>query len=135
MVDMITEPVRSLMGKIPFIFVATADSSGQPHMAIGEQVTVSGDSVLIFENWFCPSTLQNIECNSRIAIVVVLPDTGKGYQMLGSVFKSAETAIHDEYNQPAKTLETPQTLTRFAVKIEQILEFTSGIHSDVPIVW
>ncbi|MBW4054407.1 MAG: pyridoxamine 5'-phosphate oxidase family protein [Proteobacteria bacterium] len=133
MVDMITEPVRSLMGKTTLVFVATADSFGQPHMAIGEQVTVSGDSVLIFENWFCPSTLQNIECNFRIAIVVVLPDSGKGYQMLGSVIKSTETAIHDEYKQPVNTLETPQILTRFAVKIDRVLEFTSGVHSDVPI--
>lgn len=134
MVNMITEPVRSLMEKTSFVFVATADSSGQPHMVIGEQVTVSGNSVLIFENWFCPSTLQNIECNPRIAVVVVLPDTGKGYQMLGSVIRNAETIIHDGHNQPATTQEAPQVLTRFVVKIERILEFTSGIHSDVPIV-
>lgn len=130
---MITEPVRSLMEKIPYVYVASADSSGMPHMSIGEQVTISGDSLLIFENWFCPSTLQNIACNTRVSVVAVSPETGKGYQMLGSVIESADAAFLDGYDPAVSMPETPQVLTRFTVKVERILEFTSGIHSDVPI--
>lgn len=131
---MITEPIRRLIESLTYVFVATADSSGQPHMAIGEQVTISGDSLLIFENWFCPSTLQNIASNTRISVVAVLPDTGKGYQMLGSVIRSSDTAFLDGYDPAVNMPEVPQVLTRFTVKVEQILEFTSGIHSDIPIV-
>lgn len=130
---MITEPIKRLMENIPYIFVATADSSGQPHMAIGEQVIFSGDSLMIFENWFCPATLQNITCNARVSIVAVLPETGKGYQMLGSVIRSVDAAFLDGYDPFSTIPETPQVLTRFTVKVEQILEFTSGIHSDIPI--
>jgi hypothetical protein len=130
---MITEPIRRLIESITYIFVATADSSGQPHMAIGEHVTFSGDSLMIFENWFCPATLQNITCNARVSVVAVLPETGKGYQMLGSVIKCTDAAFLNGYD-PFDTLpETPQVLTRFTVKVEQILEFTSGIHSDIPV--
>ena len=131
---MITEPIRSLIENISYVFVATADSSGQPHMAIGEQVTISGDSLLIFENWFCPSTLQNIACNTHVSVVAVSPDTGKGYQLLGSVIRSADTAFLDGYDPAVSMPEIPQVLTRFTVKVEQILEFTSGMHSDLPIV-
>ena len=131
---MITEPIRSLIEKLPYIFVATADSSGQPHMAIGEQVAVSGDSLLIFENWFCPSTLQNIANNTHVSVVAVLPKTGKGYQMIGSLVRSTDAAILDGFDPTVIVPESPQVLTRFTVKIEQILEFTSGIHSDIPIV-
>jgi predicted pyridoxine 5'-phosphate oxidase superfamily flavin-nucleotide-binding protein len=131
---MITEPIRRLIENIPYLFVSTADSSGNPHMAIGEQVTISGDSVLIFENWFCSATLQNITCNSHVSVVAVKPDTGKGYQMIGSVIRSANASILDGYDPNVNVSETPQVLTRFTVKIDKILEFTSGIHSDIPIV-
>lgn len=130
---MITEPIRRLLENIPYIFVATADSSGQPHMAIGEQVIISGDSLMIFENWFCPATLQNITSNARVSVVAVLPETGKGYQMLGAVIKSADAAFLNGYDPFDSLPETPQVLTRFTVKVEQILEFTSGIHSDIPV--
>lgn len=131
---MITEPIRRLIENLTYIFVATADSSGQPHMAIGEHVTISNDSLLIFENWFCPSTLLNISCNAHVSVVAVMPDTGKGYQMLGSVIRSSDKAFINGYDPAVNMPETPQVLTRFTVKVEQILEFTSGIHSDIPLV-
>ena len=131
---MITEPIRRLIELLPYVFVATEDVSGQPHMAIGKQITVSGDSLLIFENWFCPATLQNIARNSHVSVVVVVPDTGMGYQMLGSVMRSTKTAPFDDTYPMANIPEMPQVLTRFTVKIDRIFEFTSGIHSDVPLV-
>lgn len=130
---MITEPLRNLLKKIKYVFVATADAVGQPHMAIGEQVTVSGDSLLIFENWFCPATLQNISSNTRVAVVAVLPDSGKGFQMLGSVVRSTDIAILDGYDAALAMPNIPQVLTRFMVRVEDVLEFTSGIHTDIPI--
>ena len=130
---MITEPIRRLIENAAYVFVATADSSGQPHLAIGEQVTITGDSLLIFENWFCPATLQNIACNSHVSVVVVMPNTGKGYQMLGSIIRSTETAFLDGYDSTDTAPETPQVLTRFTVRVDKILEFTNGIHSDLPI--
>lgn len=130
---MITEPIRSLIENLPYVFVATADQSGQPHIAIGDHISISGDSVLIFENWFCPATLQNITCNKHVSIVAVRQETGTGYQLIGSVIKSTEAAILNGYD-PAVTLpETPQVLTRFTVRIDSILEFNGGIHSDLPI--
>lgn len=130
---MITEAIRSLIEKYSFVLVATADSLGQPHIAIGRQVVFSEDSLMIFENWFCPSTLQNISCNKRVSVVVVAPDTEKGYQLLGSVVRSTDTASLDGCDPVVKTPGSPQVLTSFTVKINKIFEFTSGIHSDIPI--
>ena len=129
-----TDTIRQFIVEVRFVFVASSDSSGCPHMAIGDHIVVSGDSRLVFENWFCPTTLQNIAYNPRVSVVAVSPDTGSGYQMLGSVISSAETAFLDGYDPAVSLPETPQVLTRFTVKVEKILEFTSGIHSDLPIV-
>jgi hypothetical protein len=113
--------------------VATSDQSGQPHVAIGEQVVISGDCQLVFENWFCPATLQNIANNTHVSVVAVVPDTGKGYQLIGSVIMSANTALLNGYEPDVEKPGIPQVLTRFTVRIEKILEFTIGIHSDLPI--
>jgi predicted pyridoxine 5'-phosphate oxidase superfamily flavin-nucleotide-binding protein len=85
---MINDQVKQLFQNKSYTFIATADLSGQPHMAIGEQVIVSGDKVLIFENWFCPETLENISSNPCVSIVVIMPKTGKGFQLLGTVTSS-----------------------------------------------
>src|SRR6185369_1790760 len=130
---MIIEPIRRLIENTPYVFVATSDLYGRPHLAIGEQVTITGESLLIFENWFCPATLQNIACNTNVSVVAITPESGKGYQMLGSVIKSADTAFLNGYDPDANLPETPQVLTRFTVRVEKILEFTSGIHTDLPI--
>jgi len=130
---MITQPIKSLLENTSYVFVATADLCGQPHIAIGEQVTISGDSVLIFENWFCPATLQNIACNTQVSVVAVVSDTGKGYQLIGSVIRSTDAAILNGYDPTVTMPEVPQVLTRFTVKVNRVLEFTSGIHTDMPI--
>ena len=130
---MITEPIRCLLESLPYVFVATADQSGQPHIAIGEQTSISGESVLIFENWFCPTTLQNISCNSHVSVVAVMQDTGTGYQMIGSVIINTEIVILNGSEPAIEVPGTPQILTRFTVKIDRILEFNGVIHSDLPL--
>lgn len=130
---MITEPLRNMLREIKYVFLATADSVGQPHIAIGEQVTVSGDSFLIFENWFCPTTLQNINSNTRVAVVAVLPGSDKGFQLLGEVVRSTNTAMLDGYDASITKPELPQVLTRFIVRVKVILEFSGGIHTDIPL--
>jgi hypothetical protein len=130
---MITEPIRTLIENLPFIFIATTDQSGHPHIATGGQTSISGDYILVFENWFCPTTLQNITCNCHVSVVAVKQDTGTGYQLLGSVIRSAEAAILNGYDPTSEMTGTPQVLTRFTVRIDTILEFNNGIHSDLPI--
>lgn len=130
---MITEQVRRVLSKVTCVSVASVDSVGQPHLAMGKQVTVSGGSLLLFENWFCPVTLQNISSNTRVAVVAVLPDSGKGFQMLGSVVRSTNVAMLDGSDSSTAMPELPQVLTRFMVRVEAILEFSGGIHTDIPI--
>lgn len=128
---MITTPMRRLLETAPYIFVATSNSSGQPHIAISELVVVSGDSLLTFENLFCPITLQNISLCSQLAVVAFEPGSGTGYQMMCSVVRSADTALPGRAG--AQDREGHQVLTRFSVKVHQVLEFSSGIHTDIPL--
>lgn len=131
---MITEQIRRVMATIPYVVLATTDSSSKPHIAIGSHVKISGDSLLIFENWFCPTTLANIDRNKLVSVVAINPDTGEGYQLLGSVVRSSNDGYPDAHAPSVSLPETPQVLTRFTVKVDQTLAFTGGIHSDIPII-
>lgn len=130
---MITAPIRRLLETVPNIFVATSNSSGQPHIAISKPVVVSGEALLTFENLFCPITLQNISQNSRLAVVAFEPGIGTGYQLLCSVVRTTGTALSGEAAAAHGGRDEHQVLTRFSVKVHQILEFSSGIHSDIPV--
>ena len=128
---MITEKIQKFFEGIKFVIVATASASGSPHIAIGEQISFEGSRLVVFENWYCPTTLQNIVNNPYISIMAHIPESGNGYQLIGSIVRSSESETDDW--DPAKSVlsQHPQILTRFAVKVEEILDFTSGIHTDL----
>jgi predicted pyridoxine 5'-phosphate oxidase superfamily flavin-nucleotide-binding protein len=130
---MITEPIQSMLKNNKYVFVATVNAVGQPHLAISDRVIVSKNDLLIFENLFCPTTLQNVSSNNRVAVVTVLSDSGKGFQLLGTVVRSMKVAMTDGGEAGVALPVSPQVLTRFMVKVESVLEFTSGIHTDIPI--
>ena len=130
---MITEAMRQLIESTPLVYVASADSEGHPHVAAGNHLTVSNGSLLVFENWFCPMTLHNITRNSHVAVVVPTPGSESGYQLIGRVVKPHDDTPLKGHNTERITPEPAPALTRFTVRIEKIMEFSTGIHFDIPI--
>ena len=129
---MLTEEIKAFIAGIHLAVVATADNSGHPHLALGSDFTVLDDEHIIFENWFCHKTLANVNENPRVALAVMRQDTGTGYQFVGVVTHGYDTAILDGYI-PGESSHEPQTLTRLVVRVEEILAFCSGIHTDAPL--
>ncbi|QEM68824.1 pyridoxamine 5'-phosphate oxidase family protein [Geobacter sp. FeAm09] len=130
---MISEAMRQFIENTPLVYVASADAKGHPHVAAGKHLTVSDGTLLVFENWFCPVTLHNIARNAHVAVVVAAPGAKNGYQLIGRVVKP-----HDDPRLPGENagpvpLEAPPALTRFVVRVEEIMEFSTGIHFDIPI--
>ena len=130
---MISEAMRRFIEGSPLVYVASADAEGYPHMAAGNHLTVSNESLLVFENWFCPVTLHNIARNSHVAVVVAAPGWESGYQLVGRVVKPHEDEVLTEYHTESTAAETAPALTRFVVRVEKIMEFSTGIHFDIPI--
>ena len=130
---MIQETVKLFVESIDSAFVASTDENGVPHLAVGHDPTVPDPDHLVFEAWFCPKTLQNVSRNPRVAVVVVTPDSGAGYQFVGTVEQLATTGILDGY---ADTQEEPpgmpQVQSRLVVRVDQVMEFSEGAHTDRP---
>jgi hypothetical protein len=47
-----------LAEKLGHVFVATADSSGMPHVAAAAQIKRISDGQVALSAWFCPGTVQ-----------------------------------------------------------------------------
>lgn len=133
-VSMISEKMKRFIEETGFAFVASANPRAQPHLAAGRGLTVPDPQHLVFEDWFCRKTMENIAEVPRLAVVVVDPATGLGYQFTGAVEKPQQSGILDGFTPNLDDQGIPQVQWRLAMRVEEITEFSAGSHSDHPIV-
>ncbi|ALC17865.1 pyridoxamine 5'-phosphate oxidase [Desulfuromonas soudanensis] len=127
---MIPERIRQFLEENGCAFVASADGSGQPHLAAGHGLRFSDDEHLLFEAWFCRKTLANVAANPRVALLCVDPACGTGYQLVGEVVAAADTAILNGYVPPLEPRGLPQVQSRLEIRISEVMEFSTIAHSD-----
>lgn len=129
--DVVVDALR-LSGKLGHVFIATADAAGQPHMAAAGRLRRAPGDRLAVEAWFCPGTMENLQSNNRIAIVVWESDPDHGYQLVGEVEQVEDVAVLNGY---APELEQrpvlPQVERKLIVRVERAMAFTHAPHSDL----
>lgn len=130
---MISAEIKRFVEGTALAMVASADISGNPHLALGSGVKVIDGQHLMLENWCCQTTLQNLDRNPRIAIAVMAQDMKIGYQFIGNLAYGFDLAFLSGYAPEVEPSGEPQALTRIVVKVEEILAFCSGIHTDRPL--
>jgi predicted pyridoxine 5'-phosphate oxidase superfamily flavin-nucleotide-binding protein len=124
--------LKQAVTKNQLIIVATANQRGTPHLAVAKGLVFMGDERVAFKNWFCLQTLENIAKNPRIALSVFGPSEEKGFQIIGTVKHSQPAEIMDGYTPEEETLggHIPQAKLQLVLKVDKILEFSAGPHSD-----
>ena len=130
---MISAEVKRFAEGIALAMVASADASGKPHLALGSDIKVIDGQHLMLENWYCQTTLKNLEQNPCLAIAVMAPDMKIGYQFIGQLAYGFDVALLSGYAPAMEPPGEPQALTRLIVKVEEILAFCSGIDTDQPL--
>ena len=130
---MISAEIKRFAEGIALAMVASADTAGKPHLAIGTGIKVIDGQHLLLENWYCQTTLQNLEQNPRLAIAVMAADMKIGYQFIGQLAYGFDVALLSGYVPEVEPAGEPQALTRLIVKVEEILAFCSGIDTDQPL--
>ena len=130
---MITEGIKLFAEKVGHAFVATADAKGNPHLAAGRGIAMIPPNLLVFEAWFCTTTLQNLQENPMVAVAIADPATGDGYQFTGRVEKKEDTAVLDGYLPDAEPGGLPQVQWRLEVRVERVMSFSADAHSDRPL--
>lgn len=124
--------VKETIGNDQVIIVATANKAGTPHLAAAKGLVLRGDDRVAFKNWFCFQTLQNITDNPSIAISLFGPDGEEGFQLIGTVEESAAKEMMNGYlpEEELKPAATPQTRLQLQIKVNKVLAFSTGPHSD-----
>ena len=130
---MVTDEIKRFAERIGHAYVATSDSNGHPHLAAGRGISVFEPDVLVFEAWFCLTTLRNLQENPRVALAIADPATGNGYQFAGTVQKMEQTAILNGYTTADETTGLPQVQWRLELRVESVMAFSADAHSDRPL--
>lgn len=130
---MISAEIKRFVEAQGVTMVASTDTGGRPHLALGSDIKVLDDEHLVFENWFCQTTLRNVEQNQRVAVAVMDTESATGYQFIGSVVHGFDVALLDGYTPGQVPVSDLQALTRLVVRVEEIVAFCSGLHSDLPV--
>ena len=130
---MISDGIKVFAERVGHAFVATSDAKGNPHLAAGRGVSVFEPNRLVFEAWFCRTTLRNLQTNPQIAVAIVDPATGNGYQFSGVVDKKQDTAILDGFAPDIEPPGLPQVQWRLEIRVESVMAFSADAHSDKPL--
>ncbi|WP_239027895.1 pyridoxamine 5'-phosphate oxidase family protein [Geomonas subterranea] len=131
-VNMISEKIRDLAERAGHAFVATCDTGGHPHLAAGRGVALFEPNRLVFESWFCPTTMKNLQDNPHVSVVIA-DEAGNGYQFVGKVEKSTDTALLNGYIPELEPAGLPQVQWRLEIRVEGVMAFTADAHSDRPL--
>jgi uncharacterized protein len=132
-VNMITENIKSFVEGVGHAFVGTSNKSGVPHLAAGRGVFLAEPDLLVFEAWFCVTTLKNLQENPKVAVAIADPITGMGYQFFGSVESKKDTAVLNGFLPDLEPSGLPQVQWRLEVRVESVMAFTADAHSDRPL--
>ena len=129
---MISDAIRKFIEKSDYAFVASADETGAPHLAAGTGPNCPDDRHLAFKAWFCQKTLRNAALNSRLAVAII-DRLGNGYQFTGTVVKLNDIAFLDGIAPGKEAPGTPQVQSILKIRVDEIMEFSVGVHTDLPV--
>jgi hypothetical protein len=128
--DKLIEAVKIGM-KTGHVLIATADTAGIPHVAAAGKIELEGRGMVAITEWFCPGTVANLRKNAGVSVVAWDRAADTGYQIIGRLEASRDVAVLDGY---APGLEgqppLPQVERRLLVRVEKVMDFRIGPHSD-----
>jgi hypothetical protein len=114
------------------VFIATADAEGLPHMAASGRLTAELAGSVSISEWYCPGTVENLQINPRISIVVWDPESDTGYQILGNCEKVEDLSMMDGLSPELEKKDPlPQVERKILVRVSKVVRFSYAPHSDV----
>jgi predicted pyridoxine 5'-phosphate oxidase superfamily flavin-nucleotide-binding protein len=118
--------------ELRYVFVATADGTGSPHLAVAGEIAQLSDEVLTVSAWFCPGTIENLEQNRRVSIVIWSPSVDAGYQLVGEAEEMQMESMMNGYTpEVEKKGPIPQVKWKLRMRVEKTIHFTRAPHSDI----
>ncbi len=117
-----------------YVFLATADPEGMPHITAAGLMTRCGEHEVALTEWFCPGTVENLKTNRTAALAVWDARRDVGFQLLGRLEYIEDLAVMDGYAPQLEDQKVvPQVEKRLVISIDKVLDFTVAPHCDMPL--
>jgi hypothetical protein len=113
------------------LLLASADTTGIPHLDAADGLACLAAGRIQVRYWFCPQTLANIEQNPRCSLVIWDAAADRGYQLAGEVDAVREGGVLDGYSPQDAPL--PQVEHHLTIRVDRVLEFRHAPHTDRPV--
>ena len=82
--------------------------------------------------WFCPKTIENLQKNKKVSLIIWDAEKNAGYQLLGTAGDVLATNVSDEYDPRTEEVNyTPQTTLSLSVHVDTVMEFIHALHNDI----
>ena len=114
-------------------FVATVSADGVPHLTVASKLDFDPADDLVVTEWFCPETMENLNAGNRqVSVVAWDPAKNNGFQLTGLLKEEEDLEVLDGLPSGLAAEENiPQVRRSLKVRVDRILEFKSGPHSDI----
>ncbi|MBI4267902.1 MAG: pyridoxamine 5'-phosphate oxidase family protein [Chloroflexi bacterium] len=125
------EKAVALANKVGHVFIATSDSSGWPHLAAARTLSLQEDGRIVVREWFCPGTIDNLQKNRRVSVVVWEDISDTGYQLLGEMEDMTDIGMLNGYTPEMESKwPLPQVESQLLVRVRKITDFKRAPHND-----
>jgi predicted pyridoxine 5'-phosphate oxidase superfamily flavin-nucleotide-binding protein len=127
---MISEEIAALCNKAKTVYIASASRTGEPHLAVADNMIIADHEHVVFTSWFCHKTIENLKDNPYISLAVWDDTINRGYQLLGDAEEIKDIAILNGFAPQEEEQGLPQVESRLTIRVKKILRFNLGPHSD-----
>ena len=117
--------------KLQYFFIATADGQGVPHVATAGEIAVRSTNTLEISFWFCPKTIENLQKNKKVSLVIWDAEKNAGYQLLGTAEDVLASKASDEDNPGEEVTNSPRMTLSLTVHVDTAMEFIHALHNDI----
>src|SRR5512136_912684 len=114
------------------IYMATADLGGMPHVASACPLILHSDQKrVVFEAWFFPRTVANLEVNRWMALVILPIEEESDYQLIGWIEELEDILLMDGFDPHLEARRAiPQAKKRLTMRVDKIIGFLPAAHTD-----
>lgn len=126
------EKAVELATKVGYVFIATSDTDGWPHLAAARTLVLKEEGRIAINEWFCPGTMSNLKLNSHVSVVVWDENCDIGYQLLGEIERMMDIGMIDGYTPEMESKwPLPQVESLLVIRVRKVTDFKRAPHSDV----
>ncbi len=118
--------------KLQYFFIATANDRGVPHVATAGELVLKSPDMVEVSFWFCPTTIDNLQQNKKVSLIIWDAKENSGYQLLGEAGETYISKTLDGYVAKVEGgKKFSQSYLSVTVRVETIMDFVHALHNDI----